>query len=224
MRRTSDTGKSTAGRNPVPGRHADRDGLIGCYCRVSTSRQKNDSQRAEISRWLRGNGIPADAVLWFEDKETGKTLKRPAFDRLRQAVFEGRIKTVVVWKLDRISRRQREGINLLADWCDRGIRVVVVTQQIDLTGAVGRMVASVMFGLAEIEFEYRRERQAAGIAVARTRGVYKGRKPGTTKGRPERAQQLRAHGLIVPEIASALDITERTVYRYLRNHPGVLNR
>ncbi len=190
--------------------------MIGCYCRVSTSRQKNDSQRAEISRWLRGSSIPADAVVWFEDKETGKTLKRPGFDRLKQAIFEGRIKTVIVWKLDRISRRQREGINLLADWCDRGIRVVVVTQQIDLTGAVGRMVASVMFGLAEIELEYRRERQAAGIAVAKARGVYKGRKPGTTKANPARAQELRARGLVVPEISTALGVSERTVFRYLR--------
>ena len=88
---------------------------------------------------------------------------------------------VVVWKLDRLSRRQRDGVDLLADWCDRGVRVVAVTQQIDLSGAVGRMVASVLFGLAEIESEYRRERQAAGIAVAKERGIYRGRRPGTTK-------------------------------------------
>jgi len=60
------------------------------------------------------------------------------------------VKTVVVWKLDRISRRLRDGINLLADWCEKGVRVVVVTQQIDLSGAVGRMVANVSFGLAEL--------------------------------------------------------------------------
>ena len=107
---------------------------------------------------------------WFEDKETGKTLKRPAFDRLQKAIFAGTVKTVVVWKLDRISRGQRDGVNLLADWCERGVRVVAVTQQIDLSGTVGRMVASVLFGLAEIESEYRRERQAAGVAEAKERG------------------------------------------------------
>ncbi len=215
MTRTRVTGKATAAAKRGLARCGDRDGLIGCYCRVSTSRQKNDSQRAEISRWLRGSSIPADAVVWFEDKETGKTLQRPEFNRLQHAIFGGQITTVVVWKLDRISRRQREGINLLADWCDRGIRVVVVTQQIDLTGAVGRMVASVMFGLAEIELEYRRERQTAGIAVAKACGVYKGRKPGTTKANPTRAHELRRRGLIVPEIATSLGVSERTVHRYL---------
>ena len=90
-----------------------------------------------------------------------------------------------------------------------------VTQQIDLTGAVGRLVAAVMFGLAEIEMEYRRERQAAGIAVARKRGVYKGRREGTTKGAPARARQLRDRGLTVPEIATAMGIGARTAFRYL---------
>ena len=113
---------------------------------------------------------------------------------MQRAIFDGEVDTVVVWKLDRISRRQHEGIGLLADWCERGIRVVVVTQQIDLGGAVGRMVASVLFGLAEIELEYRRERQAAGIAVAKRRGAYHGRKKGTTKAKPTRARQLRGQG------------------------------
>jgi DNA invertase Pin-like site-specific DNA recombinase len=66
----------------------------------------------------------------------------------------------------------REGLNLLCDWCDRGIRFVSVTQQVDVSGSMGRIVAALMLGLAEIEGEYRRERQAAGIAVARRNGVY----------------------------------------------------
>ncbi len=189
--------------------------MYACYCRVSTHRQKNDSQRAEIQRWLANHHIRVSSVRWFEDCESGKSLKRTAFDALQRAIFDGAVKTVVVWKLDRISRRQHEGISLLADWCDRGVRVVVVTQQIDLSGAVGRMVASVLFGLAEIELEFRRERQAAGIAVARKRGIYQGRKKGTTKGKPARAQQLRTQGLSVSEIANALAVSDRTVFRYL---------
>ena len=77
------------------------------------------------------------------------------------------------------------------------------------------MVASVMFGLAEIELEYRRERQQAGIAVAKNRGVYRGRQKGTTKSKPPRARQLRKQGLTIPEIANALAVSERTVFRYL---------
>lgn len=189
--------------------------MIACYCRVSSHSQKTDSQKAELTRWLHHQGLDSGAVQWFEDRERGQTLRRPAFVRLQRAIAAGAITTVVVWKLDRLARRQQDGINLLADWCARNVRVVAVTQQIDLSGPVGRMVASVLFGLAEIEWEYRRERQAAGIAVAKARGVYRGRRKGTTKAKPHRAQALRQTGLTVPEIARALGIGERTAFRYL---------
>lgn len=164
---------------------------VACYCRVSTRQQKTDSQKAENQRWLKGHGLNPKSVHWFEDHESGKTIQRAAFKQLQQAIFSGQVRTVVVWKLDRLSRRLKDGINVLADWCEQGVRIVSVTQQIDLTGPVGRMVASVMFGLAEIESEYRRERQAAGIRVARTKGIYHGRKSGTTKAIPKRALELR---------------------------------
>ena len=121
-----------------------------------------------------------------------------------------------MWKLDRLSRRLKDGVNLLADWCDANLRIIVITQQIELNGAVGRMIAAVMLGLAEIELEYRQERQLAGIEVAKKRGVYKGRREGSTKAKPKRACELRDRGLTVPEIAQAMGVGVRTVYRYLR--------
>lgn len=189
--------------------------LIACYCRVSSRHQKNDSQRVEIERWLNHHDLDRVAVRWFEDKESGTTPHRLAFEAMQRGILAGTIRTVVVWKLDRLSRRQRDGINLLADWCEAGVRVVAVTQQIDLSGAVGRLVAAVMFGLAEIELDYRRERQAAGIAVAKRNGLYKGRQPGTTKANPTRAKVLSQQGLTVAEIAHALAVSQRTVFRYL---------
>ena len=188
---------------------------IACYVRVSTRRQKDDSQRAEIEKWLDANGIDRSQVKWYADKESGKFLKRPEFDRLQADIFHGKVKAVICWKLDRLSRRLRDGVNLLADWCERGLKIVVVTQQIELNGPVGRMIAAVMLGLAEIELEYRRERQAAGIQVAKKKGSYKGRKKGTTKSKPDRAKELRDKGLKVAEIAQALGVSERTAFRYM---------
>ena len=155
--------------------------MIAAYCRTSTTRQKNDSQIAEIEKWLAAHGHDLQQVQWFIDQESGKTLRRPQFERLQKAIFNGGIKTVVVWKLDRLSRRLRDGVNVLADWCEKGVRIVVVTQQIELDGPVGRMIAALLLGLAEIELEYRRERQMAGIEVARKKGVFLGRQKGTTR-------------------------------------------
>jgi DNA invertase Pin-like site-specific DNA recombinase len=188
---------------------------IAAYCRVSSRRQKADSQIAEIQKWMAANGYDDQQVQWFVNKETGKTLCRPQFEQLQRDIFAGKISTVVIWKLDRLSRRLRDGVNVLADWCERGLKIVVVTQQIELNGAVGRMIAALLLGLAEIELEYRQERQAAGIEVAKKKGIYKGRKKGTTKSEPDRARELRAKGLKVSEIAQALGTSKRTVQRYL---------
>jgi hypothetical protein len=95
---------------------------------------------------------------------------------------------VVVWKLDRMARSMREGITILSKWCESGVRVVSVTQQIDLCGTVGHLVAGVLFGIAEIEREHILGRQAAGIAAAKGKGVYAGRKKGTAKAKPARAR------------------------------------
>ncbi|MCO6046177.1 recombinase family protein [Aeoliella sp. ICT_H6.2] len=188
---------------------------VAVYVRVSTTSQKAASQRAEIERWMASQRL-SDAV-WYVDSKSGTDLRRPEFERLQTAVFAGKVKTVVVYKLDRISRSLVDGINTLVDWCQRGIRVVSVTQQLDFNGAAGQLIASVLFAVAEMEQEMRRERQSAGIAAAKARGVYKGRQSGTTKAKPDRALELRKMGLKDQEIATALGVSRRTVQRYLRS-------
>jgi DNA invertase Pin-like site-specific DNA recombinase len=189
--------------------------VTAVYIRVSTVGQNEAGQRREIKRWLSGNGIAPDSVRWYVDKETGDTLDRPAFAELQRDIFAGDAGTAVVWRLDRLSRKLRDGINVLCDWCDKGLRIVSVTQQIDFNGTVGKMLAAVLLGVAEMEQETRRERQRAGIDAAKERGVYTGRKSGTTKGKPDRAKKLLAKGLNHSEIATALGISRRTVIRYL---------
>lgn len=190
--------------------------FVAAYIRVSTTGQNEAGQRAEVERWLTGNGIDPAGVRWYVDKRSGDNLRRPAFEQLQSAIFAGEIGTVVVWRLDRLSRSLRDGINVLCDWCDRGMRVVSVTQQIDFNGTLGKMLAAVLLGVAEMEQEARRERQAAGIAEAKKHGKYKGRKAGSTKATPARAHKLREKGLSVSEIATSLGVSRNTVFRYFR--------
>jgi DNA invertase Pin-like site-specific DNA recombinase len=189
--------------------------MIGVYIRVSSHSQKGDSQQAALRQWLANHGHALATVRWYEDTETGKNLQRAGFQALQADIFRGEVKMVVVWKLDRLARSLREGVNVIADWCQREIRVVAVTQQIDLSGTVGHLMASLLFGIAEMELQHIKERQAAGIAVAKAKGKYSGRKKGTPKSNPQRAKVLQAKGLRVKEIAQALNVSERTVFRYL---------
>lgn len=188
---------------------------IACYMRISTVDQTHDSQKQEIQKWLTAQGMDVSQVDWYQDTESGRKMDRPALDRLTKAIHGGHVKTVVVYKLDRLARRMLEGLNLLCDWAERGVRIVSVTQQIDVSGAMGRMVASLMLGVAEIEWEYRRDRQTAGIEAAKAKGVYAGRKVGSTKGNPARAKELKEKGLTADEIATSLGCSVRSVWRYL---------
>ena len=184
------------------------------YVRVSTVGQNEAGQRQEIEKWCLGNNV--QYVNWYIDKESGDNLDRPQFKKLQEDIFAGRVKTVIVYKLDRLSRSLKDGINTLCEWCDRGIRVVSVTQQIDFNGAAGKLIASVLFAVAEMEQETRRERQKAGIEVAKQNGVYKGRKPGATKTNPKEAVLLWAKGLTQKQIAQTMNISIPTVQRYLK--------
>jgi len=188
------------------------------YIRVSTTSQNEAGQKMEIEKWLSGNSVDRRKVKWFIDKSSGDNLNRSEFQRLEKDVFQGLINTVVVWKLDRLSRSLKDGITTLCDFCDKGIRVVSVTQQIDFSGAIGKMIASVLFAVAALEQETRRERQSAGIEAAKSRGVYTGRPKGATKSGvdPSRAGELREQGLTQSEISQAMGVSVSSVRRYLK--------
>jgi DNA invertase Pin-like site-specific DNA recombinase len=188
------------------------------YIRVSTAEQNEAGQRLEIERWLEGNGRDLSAVRWFVDKRSGKNLKRPAFEDLQKAIFMGEVQTVVVWKLSRLSRNLKDGINVLCDWLDnRGVRLVSVTEGFDFSGTVGKLVASVLFAVHQMDYENRREAQAAGIRAAKKAGKYLGRPEGTLKAEPARTLELRKQGLKDQEIANAMKISRSTVQRYLKS-------
>ena len=197
--------------------------MIACYIRVSTTSQNSEGQKKEIKRWLKGHGHKLKDVRWFEDKETGKNLARPAFEELEAAIFRGEIKTVVVWRLDRLSRNLRDGIVTLAKWCDTdeeygyGIRVVSVMQQLDFSGATGKLIASVLFSVAEMELEAIKERQAAGIAAAKAKGTYKNngdRRRGFRKAK-DKVLKLHKKGHSPTAIARECGVARSTVYSYL---------
>jgi DNA invertase Pin-like site-specific DNA recombinase len=178
--------------------------------------REKENDQPEIENWLQSRGIDRYQVEWFGDKKSDTMFNRPGFDSLQQAINNGRVKCVILWKVDRLSRRLRDIVNILADWAQQGLTLVVASQQLEIDGSDGRKIATLLKGLAETEQAFRKERQEAGIAVARKNGTYKGRKKGTTKIRPERARQLKESGLSPAAIATELGISKRTVFRHCR--------
>jgi DNA invertase Pin-like site-specific DNA recombinase len=190
---------------------------VAVYIRVSTSSLSEAGQMRGITKWLTRKRINPEAVVWYVDNESDGTLTRPEFEQLQRDIFNGAIKTVVVYKLDRLSRSLQDGVDTLCSWCKQGIRVVSTSQQIDFTGTIGQLIAAVLSAVAEMEINTRRESQAAGIAVAKEKGIYRGRKKGAVKAGVDvsKASKLIAKGLSIEETAKILGVSARTVYRYL---------
>ena len=126
------------------------------YLRVSTQEQRTDSQRQVIRDYLKREGIPQGQVKWFTDKKTGTTLERSELAKMLRAVDQGKVSTVVCYSLDRMARSLAHGVGLLQQLCERNVRVVSVTQQLDFSGIIGQTIAAVLFGLGQAEVEHRR--------------------------------------------------------------------
>lgn len=185
---------------------------VGVYCRVSTLDQQKgiDSQEHAIQRYLSNHGYTAK---WFKDKLSGAQLDRPGFKALQKAVFNGEVDTVIVWKLDRLSRSLRDGINVLTDWIEQGVRIISVAQQLDFNGPIGKMLASVLFALAEMERENLRENTKRGLAAAKARGVHIGREPILDL---KLVALMRERGHSYNQIAKTFRVSKTAVYLALR--------
>jgi DNA invertase Pin-like site-specific DNA recombinase len=185
---------------------------IAAYIRVSTFDQAKglQSQEKALRDYAKNHGLTN--VRWYRDKLSGATTKRPGFDKLQRDIFSGKVGTVVVWKLDRLSRSLKDGINILADWTEKGIRVVAVSQQVDLNGSIGRMITAILFALAEMERENLRENTKRGLLAAKSRGVKLGKRP---KLFAADIKPLQAKGLTITQIAAKIGVARQSVYKAL---------
>ena len=126
---------------------------------------------------------------------------------------------VVVHSMDRLARNLDDLRKLVMGLTKRGIRVEFVKESLTFTGEdspMATLLLNVMGSFAQFERELIKERQREGIAIAKKKGVYKGRKPSLT---PEQAAELRkrvASGEKKAGIARDFHISRETLYQYLR--------
>lgn len=119
---------------------------------------------------------------------------------------------LVVVKLDRLGRSTRDVLNLVHELEGKGAALTVLEPSFGTKDATGPILLSVLAMVAEMEREFIRSRQAAGIAVAKSRGVYKGRKPSVPV---DRVREMHTSGSKPTDIAKALGISRMSVYRAL---------
>ena len=173
------------------------------YARVSTDDQDNAIQEVAL--------LAAGCACVFAEKMTGTKLNgRVQLDALLKAVRKG--DTIVVVRIDRLARNTRDLLNLVHDLTDKGVALRALTQDIDTSGLMGKLMLTVLAMVAEFETGLRKERQMAGIAKAKAAGVYKGR---PFEVDAAKVRELKASGKGVSAIARELGASRPSVYRAL---------
>jgi DNA invertase Pin-like site-specific DNA recombinase len=177
------------------------------YVRVSTMDQ-NEKRQLE--------GQILDRV--FLDKASGGDTARPQLAELLRFARQG--DTVMVHSMDRLARNLDDLRALVQGLTRKGVRVEFIKESLVFTGEdspMANLMLSVMGAFAEFERSLIRERQREGIALAKQRGAYKGRKKTLS---PERAAEMVERADTgVPKVVLARDygISRETVYQYLRH-------
>lgn len=189
---------------------------VAVYVRVSSRAQDQRSQITDLEKWA---ATQDGDIVWYRDKFTGKTMDRPAWNKLVAAMQSGMVSRVVCWRLDRLGRTAKGLTALFDDLTIRRVGLFSLKDSLDLSTPAGRLMANVLASVAAYETEVRAERILAGQAAARDQGKKWG---GSKAGRQisvtdEQISQVRAmRGGKIATIARTVGLSRPTVYRLLR--------
>ena len=171
------------------------------YARVSSTDQDLSIQREQL--------LAAGAERIFEEKRSGTTTD--GRDELKACIEWCRNGDVLmVTRLDRLARSTMDMLATLKTLEARGVALRCLHQPIDTSTPHGRMFITMLAAFAEFETAVRRERQAEGIARAKTLRKYHGAKPTYDAAK---LRELRLSGLSAAEIAKATGASRKTIYR-----------
>lgn len=182
--------------------------LLG-YARVSTGHQSLDQQHDALV----AAGVSEDRL--YSDKLSGTSTKEQRAGLTALLGYARPGDTIVVVGIDRLGRNAAEAMTTIRDLGQREIVLRSLREGIDTSNAAGRMVAGVLASLAELELELQRERRAAAKSARQARGLPIGRPKALSDSQIRQAEQLRASGEPIPEIAKTLNVSRATLYRAL---------
>ncbi len=179
--------------------------LVG-YARVSTDDQNLDLQRDALNN--------AGCEQLFEDQLSGAKAERPGLQQALQYARDG--DTLVVWRLDRLSRSLKDLIEMVALLESKDIGLRSLQEAIDTQTSGGKLIFHIFGALAEFERNLIRERTQAGLQAARARGRKGGRPKALNKDKQALAVKLydeKNHSII--QICQIMGISKPTLYKYI---------
>jgi DNA invertase Pin-like site-specific DNA recombinase len=187
------------------------------YYRVSTADQSTGMQQADLRRYAGARGF----TIYQEYNDSGisgATKRRAALDRLMEDARKKRFDVVLVWRFDRFARSTKHLLDALEEFRNYGIDFISYNESIDTSSPAGEAMFTILAAVAKLERDIIRERVTAGVRRAmKTRETWGRRKVEHTD--PKKAQlitRLRREGLSYHAIAEKVELSSRTVWRFLQ--------
>ncbi|OIU71199.1 recombinase family protein [Rossellomorea aquimaris] len=187
------------------------------YARVSTVEQSLEAQIKALQE--------AGVSEIYKDKATGKNTKREGLQALLSILHAG--DTLVITKLDRIARNVKEGIQLIDELAEKGIKLHVLNMGLFDGTATSKLLRNILLSVAEWEREMILERQREGIAIAKAQGKYKGKPKKYTDKNPALVHALdlfanrSTNGKTVKEICEITKVSRASLYNIAKDK-GIL--
>ena len=181
------------------------------YVRVNSLDQNPDRQIEDLKT--------QQVEKIFMDKVSGKNTDRPELQKMLSFIREG--DTLIVHSLDRLARNLADLLTMVQDLTGRGVSVVFMNERLSFDAGAdasptSKLMLSMIGAFAEFERSMIRRRQAEGIALAKERGVYKGRPRSISDETLEKVNALVDQGIPLATAAKKVGISRSTVYRYLQ--------
>lgn len=187
------------------------------YMRVSTESQDLDAQEQAISIFLGQKGI-INEIRYSDQAYSGKDTDRPQFKQLLNDIKQGNIERLIVWKLDRLSRKLGDLIKLLDEFKEYGVKVISVHENIDMTTPHGIAMVHMIGVFAQLERDMGVERTKAGIAASRAKGQKWGAPITIGNEIKSRILKLRNENKSMNIIAKELKISSSTVFKVIKEN------
>ena len=206
------------------------------YVRVSTEDQARegvslDHQEAKINGYAALNDLPLAEIIRDEGL-SGQSLERKGIKRLLELVQQNEIKAVIVYKLDRLSRKTLDTLNLIELFEAKGVAFHSISEKVDTQSATGRFFLTIISALAQMERDLIAERTREALQHKRTQNEWLGRIPFGFKIDPaghlvedpaqvkviRKAKRLRNAGRSMRDIAAALNLSVGYVHKILNVH------
>ena len=203
------------------------------YIRVSTEDQVRegislDAQKAKIEAYAAINDLELLGII-RDGGASGKSLDREGIVRLLDLVESGKVEAVIVYKLDRLSRRTLDTLNLIENFESKGISFHSISEKVDTKSATGKFFLTIISAVAQMERDMIAERTKDALAHKKKKGEWSGRIPFGFRIKDNRlvedpdqikviqkAKRLRRSGKSLREISRALCLSLGYVHKALK--------